>query len=195
MNGEEPATQTDQVPRKQTAVIFGGFGGQGIVLSGYITGKAASIYDSQSSALSQSYGPEARGGACSANVLVSNKDIDYPYVNEADLLVVMSQDAYTTYSPKLKAGGTLIYDSILVKLEGGGPEGATVHSIPATQLAEDLGKRIVSNIVMLGYFTAVTGLVTEDAMRQAILNSVPAGTEELNKKAFETGLMYGREQK
>lgn len=173
-------------------VIFGGFGGQGIVLSGYITGKAASIFDNKSSVLSQSYGPEARGGACSANIVVSDREIDYPYITSADLLVVMSQEAYTNYLPKLKKGGTLIYDEVLVKLEGEPVEGITYHSIPATRLAEEIGKRIISNIVMLGFVTAKTGLVSEDAMKKAILSSVPKGTEELNEKAFMRGLEYGR---
>ncbi len=173
--------------------IFSGFGGQGIVLSGIIIGKAASIYDDLNASLTQSYGPEARGGACCANVVLSDIADDYPRVTHPDILVVMSQEAFTTYFPRLEGEGMLLYDETLVEPTDVAP-GVTAHSIPATKLAEQIGKRIVANIVMIGFFTAVTGQVKYDAMKEAVLNSVPKGTEELNTKAFETGYQYAQDQ-
>jgi 2-oxoglutarate ferredoxin oxidoreductase subunit gamma len=176
----------------RTDIKLGGFGGQGIILSGYILGKAASIFDSMEAVLTQSYGPEARGGACSADVVISKSKIDYPYLKDINILVVMSQEAYHTYTKKLPKGGTLIIDEDLVELHEEKSKWK-VHKIPATRLAEEMGRKIVANIVMLGFFTAVTNVVSYDAMKNAILSSVPKGTEKLNEGAFEKGFQYQRE--
>ena len=173
--------------KRAVEVRFGGFGGQGIVLAGFLLGKAYSIYDNKSAVLTQSYGPEARGGACSAGVLLSDDRVDYPKVQNPDVLVVMSQEAYTTYIGTLKEGGTLIYDEDLVKISPEDEKKFKVYPIPATRIAEEVGKRIVANVVMLGAFTAITGLVSKDAMIEAVKTSVKPDFVELNLKALEEG--------
>jgi 2-oxoglutarate ferredoxin oxidoreductase subunit gamma len=172
-----------------------GFGGQGIVLSGYILGKAASIFDKKEAVLTQSYGPEARGGACSADVVVAEAKIDYPYLKNINVLVVMSQEAYFTYTKHLGKGRIMLIDEDLVEIDKTQVKRNKwqVYKIPATRFAEDLGKKIVANIVMLGFLTAVTDVVSYEAMKNAILSSVPKGTEKLNESAYEKGYEYGRE--
>jgi 2-oxoglutarate ferredoxin oxidoreductase subunit gamma len=171
-------------------IMMGGFGGQGIILAGYIMGKAASVYDGKEAVQTQSYGPEARGGACSANVIIDEIVIDYPLVSKVDYLVLMSQEAYTTYGKHLAEDGVMIIDEDLVHLsEKDGKR--KVHKILATRMATNLGKRIVANIVMLGFFTATTKIINYEAMKKAVLSSIPKGTEELNSKAFEEGYQFG----
>ncbi len=173
-----------------TEIKFGGLGGQGIILAGMIVGKAAALYDKKESTLTQAFGPEARGSACSAQVVVSDEKILYPYVQHPHILVTMSQDAYTQFSPALAPGGTLIIEEELVKPEPI-PPGAKVYKVPATRIAEDLGRRMVLNIVMVGFFAAVTKVVNVDAIRKAVADSVPKGTTDLNLKAFDRGYEYG----
>ena len=175
---------------KRTEIMMAGFGGQGIVLAGYIIGKAASVYDKKEAVQTQSYGPEARGGACSANVVIDENVIDYPLVSNVEYLILMSQEAYTTYGKRLARDGVMIIDEDLVHLSEEDKMGK-VYLIPATRMAEELGKRIVSNIVMLGFFTAVTRLIHYEAMKKSVLDSIPKGTEELNTKAFEKGYQFG----
>ncbi|MCK5548131.1 MAG: 2-oxoacid:acceptor oxidoreductase family protein [Thermoplasmata archaeon] len=171
-------------------VKMGGFGGQGMILAGYIIGKAAAVFDNKEAVQTQSYGPEARGGACSASVIIDEKQIDYPLTSAIDVMVLMSQEAYTTYRKLLVENGTLIIDEDLVHLSDEDQK-RKVFKIPATKMAQELGRRIVANIVMLGFFTATAKVVTYDAMKQAVLTSIPKGTEELNSKAFEQGYQYG----
>jgi 2-oxoglutarate ferredoxin oxidoreductase subunit gamma len=171
-----------------------GFGGQGIILSGYIVGKAAAIHDKKQATFTQSYGPESRGGACSAQVIISDEPISYPHLIDPAILVVMSQEAYNKYAPTLKDGALLVVDEDLVKTDEL-PAEVRVLSVPATRLAEELGRKIVANIVMLGFFTAVTDLVSVEAMREAVLSSVPKGTEDLNLKAFSKGYEYAEQER
>jgi len=177
--------------KSRTEIKLAGFGGQGIILAGYIMGKAASIFDNKHAVLTQAYGPEARGGACSADVIVAETEVDYPKVNIPEILVIMSQEAYTTFGKKISADGLMLIDEDLVILPKGATKGRTIHAIPATRFAEELGRKIIANIVMLGFFTAVTNTVTYKAMKDAILSSVPKGTEELNTNAFQKGYDYG----
>ncbi len=173
-----------------TEIRLAGFGGQGVILSAIVLGKAASIYQGAFATMTQSFGPEARGGACSAQLIVSESQTLYPYVSQPDILVVMSQEAYSKFAPELKDGGMLIVEQDLVHLENINAE-VKVYSVPATRLAEDLGKRMVLNIVMVGFFTAVTELLEPDAVRKAVADSVPERFRELNLKAFEKGYEYG----
>jgi 2-oxoglutarate ferredoxin oxidoreductase subunit gamma len=164
-----------------------GFGGQGVILSGVIVGKAASIYDEKNATMSQAYGPEARGSACSTQVLIDDKEILYPYIRKSDVLVAMSQEGYSKFVGELKADGVLIYDEDLVD-PGEVKKGIKVYPIKAQRMAEtDLGRKIVTNIVMLGFFAAVTQAVPKGAMVEAIKTSVPKGTIDLNLKAFDLG--------
>jgi 2-oxoglutarate ferredoxin oxidoreductase subunit gamma len=176
----------------KTEIRVGGLGGQGVILSGMIIGRAASIHDGKHATLIQSFGPEARGSACSAQVTVADSPIGYPYVKRPDILIVMSPDAYVQFAPQLAPGGTLLYEDELITVDDSLPAGAKAFGIPATRFAEELGRRLVLNIVMTGFFTGVTGLLSFEAVEKAVRESVPRGTEDLNLRAFRRGYEYGR---
>lgn len=178
----------------RTEIKIGGFGGQGVILSGYIIGRAASIFDTKHATMIQAFGPEARGSACSSAVIVSNEPIAYPYLNSPQIMIVMSQEAYTKFSPELATGGILITEEELVQPHNLRKD-LKHFSIPATRFAEELGKKMVLNIVMMGFTTAVTGIVGPEAMRKAVKASVPRGTEDLNLNAFNKGYEYGLSEK
>lgn len=173
---------------KRQGLVIGGFGGQGIILAGYIVGQAAAIFDKKSATLTQDYGPEARGGSCRAQVVISDSPVSYPYVEKPSAVIVMSQEAYTKCAPALGKDGLLIIDQDLVKPD---KRAGKIFAIPATRIARELGRPAVANIVMLGFLTAVAGLVSPGSMKKSLLKSVPKGTEELNTKAFECGYSYG----
>ena len=188
-----PVSGTKRVeePAGTVEVLLCGFGGQGVILSGKITGAGAALYDERDVTLTQSYGPESRGGACSAALIISDSPILYPHVTHPSVMVAMSQEAYTTYQAQLTEGGVLLIDADLVEPDPAA--GQQPIPIPATRIAEqELKRRIVANIVMLGALTALSGVISEEAMRKAILDSVPKGTEELNMKAFQMGYEYAR---
>jgi len=173
-------------------IRFAGYGGQGIIRSGIIVGRAASIYDNKFSTMSQSFGPEARGGACSSQLVVLESKVLYPYVTRSDVLVAMSQEGYDKFEPELSEEGILLTDEDMVKFKPSSGK-VKVYSIPATRFAEQLGIKIVANVVMLGFFTAVTNIVSYEAMKKAIPESVPAKALDLNMKAFEKGYEYGKQ--
>ena len=175
-----------------TEIRISGFGGQGVIRMGYIIGKAASIFDNKFATLTQSFGPEARGSSCSAQVVVSEDRVLYPYVTIPHILVAMSQEGYSRFEPNLSENGILLIDEDLVKPD---PPRAKIkmYSVPATRISEEMGNKIIANIVMFGFFAAVTGLVTEDAARKAVSGSVPKRLVDLNLKAFERGYEYGKE--
>jgi 2-oxoglutarate ferredoxin oxidoreductase subunit gamma len=167
-----------------------GLGGQGVIMAGMIVGRACSLYDRKEASLSQSFGPEARGSACSAQVVLSDEKILYPYLTRADILVAMSQEAFEKFKTNVDPNATVLIEEDFVK-PGQVPEGIKVHAIPSTRLAEQIGRRLVSNIVMVGFFTAVTKLITNDAARKAVKDLVPRGTEDLNLIAYDRGYEYG----
>jgi len=173
-----------------TEIRIAGFGGQGVILSAIVIGKAGCIYEGGFSTMTQSFGPEARGGACSAQVILSDSPVLYPYVTRPDVLVVMSHEAYSIFAPQVRENGTLIIEQDLVRVDTI-PTGVRVFSCPATRLAEELGKKMVLNIVMVGFFGAVTGLLQPDSLRNAIADSVPEAYRDLNRKAFDKGYEYG----
>lgn len=174
-------------------IRFSGYGGQGIIRCGLITGAAVSLFDNKFGTMTQSFGPEARGSACSSQLVISEERILYPYITRPEILVAMSQDAYEKYEPELREDGVLIIDTDLVKIR---PPRAKikVFSIPATRFAEEMGNRIFANLVMLGFFTAITKVVTPEAMKKALPGLVPKRFLELNIRAFEKGYEYGLEQ-
>jgi 2-oxoglutarate ferredoxin oxidoreductase subunit gamma len=176
-----------------TEIRVAGFGGQGVILSAIIIGKAASIQEGGFATMTQSFGPEARGGACSAQVITSDEPVLYPYVTRPDILVVMSQEAYTKFAPEVKDSGMLIVERDLVRV-GNVKAGTKVFSCPATRIAEELGKRMVLNIVMVGFFAAVAGILKPESLREAVGESVPPAFKELNLKAFDRGLEYGQKK-
>ncbi|MEM0007073.1 MAG: 2-oxoacid:ferredoxin oxidoreductase subunit gamma [Candidatus Bathyarchaeia archaeon] len=172
-------------------IRFAGFGGQGIIKSGIMVATAACIYGGKHAVQTQSYGPESRGGACRSEVVIADDEIDFPKVTEPDILVVMSQHAYNEYAETVRKGGTIILDPDMIPNERE-IEGVKVFRVPATRMAEELGRRIVANVVMLGAFAAITGIVNREALKESIKANVPKETEELNLKAFEIGYEYGK---
>jgi len=176
--------------RMLSEIRIAGFGGQGVILAAAVIGKAGAIFEGGYATMTQAFGPEARGGSSSAQVILSNEPILYPYVTQPDILAVMSQEAYTRFSPQLKAGGILITEQELVRLENV-PAGVRVYSVPATRLAEELGRKMVLNIVMVGFFGAVTTLLERESLRKAVADSVPPAFQELNLRAFDKGFEYG----
>jgi 2-oxoglutarate ferredoxin oxidoreductase subunit gamma len=176
--------------RMLTEIRIAGFGGQGVILAAAVIGKAAAIFEGGYATMTQSFGPEARGGSSSAQVILSADPILYPYVTLPDVLVVMSQEAYTRFSSQLKPGGVLIIERDLVRVDKIAP-GERIYAVPATRLAEQLGRKVVLNIVMVGFFGAVTALVDPQALRQAVGDSVPPAMQTLNLQAFDKGFEYG----
>jgi len=172
----------------RTDIRITGFGGQGVVLAGHIIGHACAICADRHATMIQSFGPEARGSSCSATLVVADSEVLYPYIGRPQILVAMSGDGYQKYRDELRDDGLLVYEQDLVKPEF--KEGQQAFGVPSTRIAESLGRAIVQNIVMVGFFAGVSRLVPEEAMREAVLDSVPPGTEELNIKAFEQGLEY-----
>lgn len=154
---------------------------------GVLTGRAATLFDGKEAVLTQTYGPEARGGASNADVILSDKAIDFPLVTRPNILVAMFQEAYRRFRPDLKAGGVLVLDEALVKPE---EKERSFHSIPATRLAEEMGLKIAANVVMLGFFVRITGAVTKRAMEEAIRKTVKPKVVELNLKAFDAGFRW-----
>ena len=173
-----------------TEIRIGGFGGQGVILAAVVIGKADAIFEGGYATMTQSFGPEARGGSSSAQVILSGDPILYPYVANPDILVVMSQEAYSRFSPQLKPGGILITEQELVRIDHA-PSGIRMYGVPATRLAEELGRKVVLNIVMVGFFGAVTKMLNPDSLRQAVADSVPPAMQKLNLQAFDKGFAYG----
>ena len=176
----------------RTEVRITGFGGQGVVLAGHIIGRACAIHGGQDATMIQSFGPEARGSACSATLAISDSEVLYPYITRPDILVAMSSEGYEKYRDELKDDGTLLFERDLVQPTL--KDGQTAFGIPSTRIAEALGRTIVQNIVMVGFFAGVTKLIPHQAMREAVRGSVPGGTEELNLEAFEKGLAYAESE-
>lgn len=178
-------------------IQLGGFGGQGVILAGMTIGRGLALHENYDVSLTQSFGPEARGSACSVQLIVSREPVLYPYLTRPHILVTLSQDAYHRFAPRLRPGGTLIIEEDLVRPDL--PQDATcpeiqLHRVPAMRLAEELGRKMVLNIVLVGYFAAVTALLSSDAAKKAVAESVPRGTEALNLAAFDKGYTYGQVQ-
>jgi 2-oxoglutarate ferredoxin oxidoreductase subunit gamma len=172
-------------------IRFAGFGGQGIIKSGIIVAAAACIHAGKNSVQTQSYGPESRGGACKSEVVISEEEIDFPKVVQPDVVIIMSQHAYNEYSAGIKPSATVILDPDMIPTEKN-LGNARVFRVPATKIAEELGRRIVANIVMIGAFVAITRLLDQEAVKESIKENIPKGTEELNLTAFEKGYEYGK---
>jgi 2-oxoglutarate ferredoxin oxidoreductase subunit gamma len=167
-------------------VRLAGTGGQGMILAGIILAEAASIGAGKTVAQTQSYGPEARGGASKAEVIISDGVIDYPKVIQADLLLAMSQEACDKYGKEVNPVGWLIVDADQVKRTP--PHPRTVR-VPITDLAEEkLGRKITANIVGLGIIVGLTGIVPRQAILRAVERRAPPGTKEINLQALEIGL-------
>ena len=172
-------------------IRIAGFGGQGVILSAHIIGRAVALNENGFATMTQNYGPEARGGAASAALVISDQPVLFPYVANPDILVVLSQEAFTRFTPEVKEGGVLLVEQDMVRMESI-PQHLKVYSIPATRIAEELGKKMVLNVVMVGFFCAITEALGQEACRKAVADCVPAKFLEMNLKAFDRGFEYGK---
>ena len=171
----------------RTEIRIAGFGGQGVVLAGYVLGKAVSIHSGKYATLTQSYGPESRGSACSAQVILSDAEIFYPALIKPDVVLVMSQEAESIFAGQIKEEGIVLYDSSLVTPSS---DETNYLGIPATEIASGLGKKIVANMIMLGFFANQTKVVSLDSLRQTVAEVVAKQHLELNMKALYAGYSY-----
>ncbi|MHA1685718.1 MAG: 2-oxoacid:acceptor oxidoreductase family protein [Candidatus Heimdallarchaeaceae archaeon] len=174
-------------------IKFCGFGGQGIATMGAIVGEAIALYENKYTIMTQSYGPESRGGASSADVVVDDDEIDFPLVTEPDYMILMSEEAYEKYVSSLKEGGILFVEKDLVKLDDKAKKAKKILEIPATEIAESLGSKIYANIVMLGFFCANSDVVSETALINTIKRRIRQKYIEKNLIAFEKGKNYNKE--
>ena len=165
-------------------IRLSGSGGQGLLLGGIILAEGA-INDGKNSVQTQSYGPEARGGASKSEVIISSEEIDFPKVRNCDILLSLTQKAYDEYNEGLKEDGILIVDSSVNAVKSGNIK---IYSIPIIDSAvKDLGKPMVTNIVALGVLVEITKVISKESLEKAVLDRVPKGTEELNRKALAKG--------
>jgi 2-oxoglutarate ferredoxin oxidoreductase subunit gamma len=165
-------------------VRFGGVGGQGIVLAGRLLGVACSLYDGKDAVVTQSYGPEARGGASRADVVISEHQVDYPFVLDADILAVFFQEAYVSYRHRIKDDALLLYDDLLVRPD---EELDSLRAVPAPRVAEGLGNKMAANVVMLGYLVEASRVVSLQAVEQAIRSTLKASIVDMNLEALAAG--------
>jgi 2-oxoglutarate ferredoxin oxidoreductase subunit gamma len=175
-------------------IRFAGFGGQGIVVSSYIVGKSA-VLDGKKAIQNQAYGSESRGGECRGDVIIADEEIYELEPTYYDVLIAMTQPAYEAFVPLLKPGGTLILDKDLVvtdkKLE---PKRIKKYAISATDIAfKTFGRKIVANMIILGYMNTLLGAVSEGALEKAISESVPRGTQKMNLEAMREGIKLAGE--
>jgi len=172
-------------------IRLSGSGGQGLILAGVMLAQAMGVEDGKNVVQTQSYGPEARGGASRADVVVSTDTIYYPKPMGLDLLLALTQEACDTYYPSLKEGGILIIDSDLIHQ----PPNPGCYSFPFTQLAKnEIGHVMVANVISLGAIVEITGLCTKDSIRKVVKSRAPVGTEEKNLQALELGFKIAKEK-
>ena len=167
-----------------------GFGGQGVILAGFIIGKAASVFMDYQAVQSQSYGPEARGGAARSEVIISDEKIGYPRPLSVDCLVAMSQESFDSYREDIRDDTVIILDPDLVKKH---EIGRPVYKVQGQKIAEDLGNKIVTNIVMVGAFTSIYEILSPEAVKKSVIDSVPKRFTNLNVEAFERGFEAGKD--
>lgn len=161
-----------------------GEGGQGMILAGVILAEAAAVYDGMNAVQTQSYGPEARGGASRSEVIIARGEIDYPKVMSADLLLCMSQEACDKFYTKVNDEGCIVVDSTIVSRI---PSHRAI-AVPFSEIAERItGRSITASMVALGFICGLTNMVTIEALEKGVRERVPAGTEEMNLKALEAG--------
>ncbi len=175
----------------RTEIRMAGFGGQGIITMGDILGRAAVIHAGRHASLTEDYGPEKTGGWSRADLVVSDAEIGYPIIERPGIFVALSQDGFERYQSSLDEETRVIVESDLVRLPPQWEDRAL--RLPATRTAVELGKKVVANIVVIGALVELTGIVSAEAARAAILDSIPKGTEALNVAAFERGRALAKE--
>ena len=181
---------TEAATANPVEIRLGGVGGQGIALAGHLLGRAAALYDDKEAVFTQTHGPEARGGASRADVIISDAPIAYPFVTYPDILAVLFKEAYERFRPDMRKGGLLLVDADLVTPHA---DDTDAVRLPVTRVAEELGSKVAANIVLLAYLAADTKVVTLDALRQAIRNTVSSRHLDLNLRAFDAGVALARE--
>ncbi|MHA2168834.1 MAG: 2-oxoacid:acceptor oxidoreductase family protein [Candidatus Kariarchaeaceae archaeon] len=174
----------------RTEVRFRGVGGQGIITMGYIIGRAAAIYDKRKVYMSEFYGPEITGGFARTDVIIQDEEIDYPLIDHPNYFVAMSQDAWEDDGSSLRDDGVIIHEKDLVKIHEG--EKRKLMTVPAIETADELGRRVVANVVMMGAVQEITQVVTKESLEKALLDRVPKGTEDLNISALKKGYEIGK---
>jgi len=177
------------VERKE--IVLSGFGGQGIILGGLILAEAAAIYDGKNATHNQSYGPEARGGACKSEVIISDKMIHYPEIEEPDILVALTKEAARKFAHHLRQDSIVLIDTCVGEIKAG--ENVKVYALPIIETAaHELGNELVANMVTLGALAQITKIVSKEALEKALLSRVPKGSEKLNKDALDKGFELGK---
>jgi 2-oxoglutarate ferredoxin oxidoreductase subunit gamma len=168
-----------------------GIGGQGIVTMGYVIGRAAALYDKKYAVMTEAYGPEITGGFSRADVIISDIEIDYPLIEKPDVLVVMSQDGWERNRNFVKKSGLVIFEEDMV--DPGNIESRKFIPIPAMRLADEMGQRVVANVIIMGLLQEVANVITKGALEKALKDRIPKGTEKLNMRALEKGYMIGKD--
>lgn len=176
--------------KEEIQIRISGFGGQGVVMAGMVLGHSAAVEAGRNAVMAQSYGPESRGGASNADVLIADGEIPYPHCTNPDVVMTLAQDAYNKYGATRGPNALLIAEKDLVVLNAEAEKGKKSLLVPFTALADKVGRRVVLNMVALGFLCKATGVVDPEALKKAILEAVPKGTEELNLRAFQTGYDY-----
>ena len=176
----------------RSEIKIAGFGGQGVIMAGIIVGKAASIFDRYHATMIQAFGPEARGSACSTQVVVDEAAIAYPYIQRPSILVAFNQEAYELFEPQLRDDGLLLYEEDMVTLRPKQRDSLRAFGVPATRIAEEVGRAMVQNVVMVGFFAAFCDFLTYDAVQKAVLDSIPPATKDLNLAALKRGFEHGQ---
>jgi 2-oxoglutarate ferredoxin oxidoreductase subunit gamma len=177
---------------KRYEIRIAGFGGQGVVTIGKIVGLAAALYDKKNAVQTQSYGPESRGGACKAEVVLSDGEIHYPKVRSADVLLALSQTAQDVYLKDLRPGGLLIADPLTVVKEAPRSD-IRVVKVPTAEIALRVGNKKFQNMVALGVLYQLTKVISRESLEKAIEETIPHKTLSQNIEAFQKGIEYVRE--
>lgn len=172
-------------------MVFSGSGGQGVITASIILSEAAVLYDNLNAVQSQSYGAEARGGATRSDVIISDSAIHFPKVNQPNVLICLTQDAYSKFYPIIRPGGLLITDTRFVQTEKKVDAQQKEMAMYETVMAK-IGKPIVFNICMLGAVIALTELVKPESIMKTLENRIPADFLEINRKALDIGLSLGQ---
>jgi len=175
-------------------MVFSGSGGQGVITASIILSEAAVLYENLIAVQSQSYGAEARGGATRSDVIISDSPIHFPKVNQPNVLICLTQDAYGKFYPIIRPGGLLITDPRFVQTEK--KVDAQQRELPMYEtIMAQIGKPIVFNICMLGAVIALTELVKPASIMKALESRIPADFLAMNRKALDIGLKLGKEAK
>jgi 2-oxoglutarate ferredoxin oxidoreductase subunit gamma len=162
-----------------------GLGGQGIISAGFLIGSAASLQEHRETVMTEDYSPYITGGWSRADLVISDEPIDYPLVTKPNILIALAQDAYDSNWQMTTPEATIITEASMVKANA--TEGRKLYPIPALSIAEELGRRVVANIVVLGFLAEKTKVVNRDSLLKSILNRYPKATD-LNRKAFLRGV-------